>query len=326
MINDDLKQAIELILNRQPKNALPILLSIIESNPKNELAWFWLAACTYEKDLRIKCLQKVLELNPNNQLAKDVLAKTLEELKSENTEKKHNDISKSPKTSYKKKYLTQEKSKQVSKKLYKNRSGMAAEEPKEKRTVPKNKKEAGDLHNKEGFTEGITVSKFLLKKISEVENNFLGMQQEGIDLLSRYESGIYGNTIFVDGVRFSTFEGPPCIRLGQELVDVLCESCEYFSPINCLLKYDEFLVEDIKRQRRIELEHQAKIVHRGRIVTKIIFDELKGHGRPLHYSVITKIIVARYPKLLLNERKISRYLLWHPELFESMGDGVYRAK
>ena len=158
------------------------------------------------------------------------------------------------------------------------------------------------------------------------EDNFFFGFREGIDLSARMETGMFGKSIVVDGIRLSQYDGPSCIQLDKRWSSTQCDSCEFFSPNNCLLRWDEFLLEDINRFTEIRAERAEAFARKRRIITKTIYKELKAHGRPLHYTVIARIIMERYPKFKLKDHSVYHYLLWHPELFERVDAGVYRAK
>jgi hypothetical protein len=164
------------------------------------------------------------------------------------------------------------------------------------------------------------------KKIQQHERNFFYGFQEGIKLSSRLATGVFGKIIIVDGLKISLYDSPPCFRKKNVLSDEDCEACEYFSPRECLLRFDDYLFEDLNRFIAIRAEQQVEQVKRKQIVSDIIHKELLSHGRPLHYSMISKIIIGRYPKLHLTENSIRRFLEWHPELFERIEEGIYRAK
>jgi hypothetical protein len=58
--------------------------------------------------------------------------------------------------------------------------------------------------------------------------------------------------------------------------------------------------------------------------TNIIFNELSSHGRPLHYTIVTKIIKDRHFEI--TDRAVYQILYRHPELFDRIDIGVYRAR
>jgi hypothetical protein len=158
------------------------------------------------------------------------------------------------------------------------------------------------------------------------ENDSLFGFKAGVNPISRLDTGIFGKTTFVDGIRIHLFDEPKCLRTGQDNDASGCDYCDFFSPINCLLKYDEFLIEDLNRFKAIRLKKRVESARWGKAIVQIILYELKAHGRPLHYSIIAKIIISRYPKLRLGEKSVYQFIILHPELFERVDPGVYRAK
>jgi tetratricopeptide (TPR) repeat protein len=74
MMEDELlQQAIGLVQVGDKSGAIRILKEIVTKDPKNESAWLWLAASLDKTENKIRSLQKVLEINPNNQKAKQAL-------------------------------------------------------------------------------------------------------------------------------------------------------------------------------------------------------------------------------------------------------------
>jgi hypothetical protein len=75
MISEKLTQAVQLIKAGNKQAALPILKEIVQIEPNNETAWLWLYSSVDNTSQKKYCLQKVLEINPNNQNARNALAK-----------------------------------------------------------------------------------------------------------------------------------------------------------------------------------------------------------------------------------------------------------
>ncbi len=74
MADDVLKQAMSLIIAGNKKSASELLASLVRSDPKNEMAWLYLSYCVEFSDQKEYCLKKTLEINPNNQQAKQALS------------------------------------------------------------------------------------------------------------------------------------------------------------------------------------------------------------------------------------------------------------
>lgn len=66
---EKLSKAIDLIKIGKRKEGGQILVEIVRSEPTNETAWLWLSICVADKNKKIQCLKKVLELNPKNATA-----------------------------------------------------------------------------------------------------------------------------------------------------------------------------------------------------------------------------------------------------------------
>lgn len=73
-MSEKLQQAITLIKSGKKQDGQQILLQIIKSEPDNEQAWLWMSVVVSE-DKRRYCIEKALSINPNNQQAKQALAK-----------------------------------------------------------------------------------------------------------------------------------------------------------------------------------------------------------------------------------------------------------
>lgn len=69
-----LQDAIAAIRSGDKETARQLLLEITGSDPNNENAWLWMTQVVSSKDERIKYLQNVLRINPNNESAKRGLA------------------------------------------------------------------------------------------------------------------------------------------------------------------------------------------------------------------------------------------------------------
>jgi hypothetical protein len=70
-----LQQAITLIKTGNKQEGGRLLSQILEADPTNEKAWLWMIRAVSSDKKRIYCLERVLAINPNNQLAQQTLAK-----------------------------------------------------------------------------------------------------------------------------------------------------------------------------------------------------------------------------------------------------------
>jgi hypothetical protein len=73
--DSQIELAISFIKNGEKVRAQKILADYIEKNPKSERAWLWITACYPNNKDRIFCLNKVLEINPYNEQARNGLLK-----------------------------------------------------------------------------------------------------------------------------------------------------------------------------------------------------------------------------------------------------------
>ncbi len=73
MSDDELIQAIDMILAGNKKEAQAILEDLVAREPENEYAWLWLGDCMISDADRKKCYYRVLELNPQNPKAQEKL-------------------------------------------------------------------------------------------------------------------------------------------------------------------------------------------------------------------------------------------------------------
>ena len=67
MASEKLNYAIQLIEAGNKQAALPLLKEIIQAEPNNEMVWLWLYSCVEIISQQRYCLNKILEINPNNQ-------------------------------------------------------------------------------------------------------------------------------------------------------------------------------------------------------------------------------------------------------------------
>jgi tetratricopeptide (TPR) repeat protein len=70
MENDDLAKAIAAAKAGDLQQARTILAGIVQANPQSEQGWLWLGHCMKDPQKRLYCYQKVLTLNPGNEVAR----------------------------------------------------------------------------------------------------------------------------------------------------------------------------------------------------------------------------------------------------------------
>jgi len=75
MASEKVIESIRLIKSGDREQARKLLAAAIRENPKDEDAWYVMAAVVKDVDQRIDCLERVLELNPENKKANNNLKK-----------------------------------------------------------------------------------------------------------------------------------------------------------------------------------------------------------------------------------------------------------
>jgi tetratricopeptide (TPR) repeat protein len=70
MENDDLAKAIAVAKAGDLQQARTILAGIVQANPQSEQGWLWLGHCMKDPQKRLYCYQKVLTINPRNEVAR----------------------------------------------------------------------------------------------------------------------------------------------------------------------------------------------------------------------------------------------------------------
>lgn len=70
-----LQQAVAAIKNGEKERGEHLLWKIIEQDENNEIAWLWMARCMTGYRVKRECFERVLEINPNNEFAKEGLRK-----------------------------------------------------------------------------------------------------------------------------------------------------------------------------------------------------------------------------------------------------------
>lgn len=70
-ITERLQQAIALAQAGQLSEARRLLEEVVAADPRQALAWMWLATVARDRDERVRCLTRVLALEPDNRAAQD---------------------------------------------------------------------------------------------------------------------------------------------------------------------------------------------------------------------------------------------------------------
>ncbi|MEN4042128.1 MAG: hypothetical protein ROW39_07285 [Anaerolineaceae bacterium] len=131
------------------------------------------------------------------------------------------------------------------------------------------------------------------------------------------------NRIRINGISISLSDYPECF----DSDDFDCEECDFCITdkysTECriadieTLEVTRIFFENYRNRYLAYPKHQEELIQAVR-------RELGGHGRPLHYSILTRIVGDRYPELRVSESKIIRIMTKHPRIFERVSEGVYR--
>ncbi len=153
--------------------------------------------------------------------------------------------------------------------------------------------------------------------------------------MSRKKSGFRRTSEYVriEGVHISPYNCPDCLRYGE----FDCNLCLFFGPETCRLLRDLFLMQDIRTIFDINWEYRelgarqraarrAAQLKRQQELIRAVNSELRAHGRPLHYTVLARMVADRHAGLQVSERSVLRIMAHHPKVFERVAAGVYRCK
>ncbi len=69
----ELEQAIAAIKAGRKKEARPVLIRLVSSDPHNVPAWFWLVETLPDRDSKLRALERCVQLNPEDQTARRAL-------------------------------------------------------------------------------------------------------------------------------------------------------------------------------------------------------------------------------------------------------------
>jgi len=307
MTEDALKHAIDLIKMGDVDQGEKILVRLLKEDQKLERAWAWLYACVKTDAQRIYCLKKVIELNPNHDKAKAALEKMLGRKASQG--------------------LPGPGSKQDDN----NESSACSRDRETRADVKEDSLQISTtvkLENPNCAQPNKVKVVFIKPKIifNEPNENLYAFPKRKLTDFPEVDSGMYGARLMLGGIYISSYDYPRCVDVGRVPPKSLCHVCEFFSLSDCPVRRDPAILREAKtlfsQRKRFWQDNQG----RREFVLEAIYGELKIHGRPLHYEVLAKIVRDRYPRLKINPRKVVLMMSWHPEKFERVDAGVYRAR
>lgn len=90
---DLLQEALNLYEQGDKNKAAQLLMEFLQTNPENASAWYGLALCVADVDLKIEYLQRVLQIDPQHSQASQLLAQTQQQKQALLAEKSRNQAS-----------------------------------------------------------------------------------------------------------------------------------------------------------------------------------------------------------------------------------------
>jgi len=310
MPDEELEKAIALIKAGNIDQGGKILVSLLKQNQQIERAWAWLYVYVKTDDQRIYCLKKVLELNPNHEKAKTALARL--------TKQQTFQLEPSPSAQENKLIAPKDTAEPTAKQKRRRKPKPKPEIQESEPTVEKSTKSA------EPHVFKIENYKVVFTKPGE---NLFAKDKRTPNDFPEIDSGMYyGTKLVIGGVSITSFDYPNCVEEGRTLHKSQCYFCEFFSVSDCPIRRDPTILRDVIALYSQNRSYWQEYQERRDEIIDAIYSELKAHGRPLHYEILTKIVCDRYPKLKLNSRKIVHIMGWHTGKFECIGEGVYKAK
>ncbi len=308
MVDNALEQVVSFIKAGNTEQGGKILVSLLKENQRLERAWAWLYACVKTDDQRIYCLKKVIELNPQHDRAKAALEKLMGQ---QNSQKDATSIA------------TEEiKTQQAPKD---NQPQEPTAKVKGRSPLPKKSTNADRerIANKNKIKVEFVKPTIIFNKPDDLPYSF---ERPTPADLPDIESAMFGTRLMIGGISITAHDYPRCIEAGRTLHKSQCHICEFFAESDCPIRRDPTLVRETQTLFAQNKRYLQEYQDRRDAVLDAIYHELKAHGRPLHYEVLAKIMRDRHPELRLNAKKLVHYMGWHPEKFEWVEKGVYKAK
>jgi hypothetical protein len=309
MTDDPLEHAVNLIKSGDIDQGGKILASLLKENQKLERAWVWLYPCVKTDEQRIYCLKKVIELNPDHEKAKLALEKLIEQqIRPISSETK----SPEPKIQ--------------------NVAEPKIEQKPEKETKRKIKREPFFQHKSKKMAKGRAFEPIKVAFIKPTiifnkpdENPYAKTKYASSDFPD-IDTSMFGNSLAIGGIHINAHDYPECISAGYPFPKSQCHICEFFTASDCPIQRDPTILREVRVFFAQNVRNWQEDRDRRDAKIDAIYSELKAHGRPLHYEVVAKIMKDRYPKLRLNANMILHLMGRHPEKFEWVDIGVYKAK
>lgn len=141
--------------------------------------------------------------------------------------------------------------------------------------------------------------------------------------LVELEQGLFfpSEVFRVGDIHVTPYNCPEC--LSSEQFD--CDVCSYFSPKECVLLRQPDLQQDLRLLLNIARERNINFRRHHVELRQAIHAELKAHGRPLHYSIIVRMVAERFPHLEARPMRVLRILTHNPDLFACVVEGTFQS-
>ena len=132
----------------------------------------------------------------------------------------------------------------------------------------------------------------------------------------------YDEQFWIEDVRVTPQNCPECLLVEEPD----CSQCTFFPFQTCRLRRDPFMMQDIRTLFSIYRDRRAAQFERQQVLIHAVRSELQTHGRPLHYTVLARMVVDRNPKLQVSEIGVLKIMASHSDVFEKIAEGVYKCK
>ncbi len=136
------------------------------------------------------------------------------------------------------------------------------------------------------------------------------------------EVSVHGGRVWISGVHITPLDRPVCLKR-----DCGCRAtCSFFDPACCPLRRDSELRYDLRLLLDMSLERFAAAAAAKQQLVRAVLAELRTHGRPLHYTVLSRMVADRHRYLYVTESRVLGTLKSFPGIFEKTGEGVYQVR
>lgn len=312
---DQFGKALQHIQKGEKDEGRKILVELLLDHPDDDVLWLWLHVCFKSKEKKIYCLQRALEINPERIHAREELEKIQASLSGEEQAAFAFDEQNQEAEEQFLKDVTEAVDDQ-----FISSNAEVATGDKGESTADSSQPEFIKQQKEEKRIRFTPKPPRFFSFPKSYENSFDERNIELEKITYRGNIQLHGRRLHIGETLISSYDMPACIELGK----FRCSTCTFFSPQTCLLRNDPILLEEARRFIKPYQDGQIQDEKRRRQLIKIIQGELKAHGRPLHYSLLTQMIADRYPRIKPTEKSVLLLMSRRPGLFERVSEGVYR--